>query len=90
MRRPSAGLTLVESLIVIVATGVPDTTRGGAGQSRFAPSEGSSVAITYRRTDGFSAVATSPGTTQECGIFLGPAGYAPNAAVTHEGTALCW
>ncbi|HTK55860.1 MAG TPA: prepilin-type N-terminal cleavage/methylation domain-containing protein [Gemmatimonadales bacterium] len=73
-----------------IAAGVPDTSRGGAGQIRFAPSEGNSVAITYRGTDGFSAIATSPGTTQQCGIFLGPSGYAPNAAVTHEGTAFCW
>ena len=73
-----------------VPAGVPDTSRGGAGEIRFAPSPGNSVVITYHGSDGFSAIATNPGTTQQCGIFLGPPGYAPNAAVTHEGTAICW
>jgi len=74
----------------VIASGTPDTTGGGSGRILFIPSPGNTVTITYHSNLGWSAVATSTGTSKQCGIYGGPSSGAPNAAVTSENLPECW
>ena len=74
----------------VIASGTPDTTSGGAGQILFVPSAGNTVTITYISNLGWSAVATSTGTSKRCGVYGGAAANSPDPAVTTENLPACW
>jgi prepilin-type N-terminal cleavage/methylation domain-containing protein len=65
----------------------------GAGSVTLVPSTGNLLGLTYISSTGYKAVITNPilisGITS-CGVFVGPAGNSPNAAVTFEGAPACW
>lgn len=66
---------------------------GGAGSAALAVSSGNVLVVRYRGTNGWSATVTNPRlvtTPGTCGVFIGPIGYAPNAAVTKEGVPACY
>jgi type IV pilus assembly protein PilE len=66
---------------------------GGAGRAALAASNGETIVVTYRGTDGWSATATNArmvSAPQTCGVFMGPIAYSPNAAVTREGVPTCY
>ena len=66
---------------------------GGAGTLAFTPSANNTVTVTYVDAAGWSATATNPAVTDvpnTCGVYVGAAGNAPNAAVTAEGAPACW
>jgi prepilin-type N-terminal cleavage/methylation domain-containing protein len=66
---------------------------GGAGKITFLPSTGNVLALSYVSNTGYKAVITNPilvGGITSCGVFVGPAGNSPNAAVTQEGSPACW
>jgi hypothetical protein len=68
--------------------------RFGPGVVGFAPSGASSIVLSNVTPMGWSAVITNPGLStgpqRTCGIYVGPARNAPNAAVTEEGRPACW
>jgi prepilin-type N-terminal cleavage/methylation domain-containing protein len=65
----------------------------GAGKVSFVPSTGNVLVPTYVNSAGWKATITNPavtGTPSTCGIYTGPTGNAPNAAVVQEGAPACW
>jgi len=51
------------------------------------------MALTYVNAAGWSAVVTNPavtGTPNTCGIYTGPVGNSPSAAIAQEGSPGCW
>lgn len=71
---------------------------GGAGRVSLATSAGVQLEVHYMTSpgngEGWNAIATHPGVTDpdtdECGIFVGPAAYAPAAEVTVPGAIVCF
>jgi prepilin-type N-terminal cleavage/methylation domain-containing protein len=66
---------------------------GGAGRAALAASNGNAIAVRRRGTNGWSATVTNPRMTiapKTCGVFIGPIGYSPNAAVKQEGVPACY
>ncbi|MBK6421804.1 MAG: prepilin-type N-terminal cleavage/methylation domain-containing protein [Gemmatimonadetes bacterium] len=66
---------------------------GGAGKITFLPSTGNVLALTYVSNTGYKAVMSNPVLVAgllNCGVYVGAAGNAPNAAVTQEGAPACW
>ncbi len=66
---------------------------GGAGKVTFTPSSGNALTLTYVDAAGWKATMVNPavtGSPATCGIYTGPSGNAPNAAVTQEGSPACW
>jgi uncharacterized protein (TIGR02246 family) len=64
-----------------------------AGAVLFRPSESNTVTISNASDRGWSGVITSARlskTSATCGVFVGPAVNAPNAATTEEGAPACW
>ncbi len=65
----------------------------GAGKVSFVPSTGNALTLTYVNAAGWKATMINPavtGSPSTCGIFTGPIGNQPNAAVTQEGSPACW
>ena len=65
----------------------------GAGVAAFSPSAGNVLKVTYVDAAGWSATATNPavkGVPNTCGVYVGVAANAPNAAVKAEGAPACW
>ena len=64
------------------------------GTVAFVPSPGNVLApITIVTVDGWTATMTNPALSvapTTCGIYVGPVGNAPNAAVTQEASPACW
>jgi len=66
---------------------------GGAGAVVFVASTGNLLVPTYINAAGWSAVVTNPavtGTPNTCGIYTGPVGNSPSAAIAQEGSPGCW
>jgi type IV pilus assembly protein PilA len=66
---------------------------GGAGSVYFRATTGNVLVLTYGGKNGWSATVTNPALViapATCGIYVGPAAYAPNPAVTVEGAPMCW
>ena len=66
---------------------------GGTGAAHFSVTTGNVLTLTYGGTNGWSATITNPfliTAPMNCGVYIGPAGYSPNAAVTVEGAPMCW
>ena len=69
---------------------------GGAGSTiAFTPSANNTVTVAYIDAAGWSATATNPAvpntsTPNTCGVYVGAAANAPNAAVEAEGAPACW
>ncbi|HEU5219851.1 MAG TPA: prepilin-type N-terminal cleavage/methylation domain-containing protein [Gemmatimonadales bacterium] len=66
---------------------------GGAGRAALAASNGNAIRVRYRATNGWSATVTSTrlnSAPRTCGIYIGLARYAPNAAVNREGVPACY
>lgn len=66
---------------------------GGTGSAALAASNGNTIAVKYRGTDGWSATVTNTRMTTtpaKCGIFMGKISYSPNAAVSKEGVPACY
>ena len=74
--------------------GLPVNQPAGAGSVQFLPSSGNVLTLTYVSNTGYKATITNPllnGTTPStCGVYVGPAANAPNAAVHQEGSPGCW
>jgi prepilin-type N-terminal cleavage/methylation domain-containing protein len=66
----------------------------GAGALAFTPSANNTVTLTYIDAAGWSAEATNPAVTSAasdvCGVYVGVAANAPNAAVKAEGAPACY
>lgn len=65
----------------------------GAGRAAAAASNGNTITVRYRGTDGWSARATNRavvGNPKTCGVFIGRIAYSPNAAVKQEGVPACY
>jgi prepilin-type N-terminal cleavage/methylation domain-containing protein len=67
----------------------------GAGRLAFSPSANTTVVIAYVDAAGWKATATNPAVPaasvpSTCGVYVGVAGNAPNAAVKAEGAPACW
>ncbi len=65
----------------------------GKGKAALAASKGNAIVVKYRGADGWSATVTNPEMTttpKSCGVFIGRAAYAPNAAVRQEGVPACY
>ncbi|MGE0354770.1 MAG: type IV pilin protein [Gemmatimonadales bacterium] len=64
------------------------------GTAAFQPTSGNVLQpLTNVTSSGYTAVMTNPGLVgapNTCGLFVGPAGNSPNAAVTQEGSPACW
>ena len=76
---------------VIGATQVNGT--GGAGTVVFTPSTGNALTLTYVDAAGWSATIINPAVTgvpNTCGIYTGPIGNSPSAAIPQEGSPGCW
>jgi Tfp pilus assembly protein PilE len=73
-----------------IRSGTPSNATGGAGEILFVPSAGNTVTISWHSPTGWNAVATSTGTSKQCGIYSGTASDSPNAAVTSENLPECW
>ena len=59
----------------------------------FQPTQGNVLVLSNASGTGFTGVMTNPAVTgvpATCGVFVGPVGNAPNAAVTQEGAPACW
>ena len=66
---------------------------GGAGTVAFTPTTGNVFVPNYISAAGFNATVTNPAVTgvpATCGVYIGVAANAPNAAVTQEGAPGCW
>lgn len=66
---------------------------GGAGSVQFRVTTGNVLAFTYGGSNGWSATVTNAAlitAPTTCGIYIGPAAYSPNPAVTAEGVPMCW
>ncbi len=65
---------------------------GGAGVVEFAQTQGSTLTMNWLGASGWNATITNPQALNPttCGIFVGPPGNSPNAAVTTEGVPDCW
>ncbi len=66
---------------------------GGAGSVQFRATTGNVLTLTYGGNNGWSATVTNPALVTvpaTCGIYMGPAAYSPNPAVTVEGAPMCW
>jgi type IV pilus assembly protein PilA len=74
--------------------GLPINQPAGAGSVQFLPSTGNVLTLTYVSNTGYKATITNPllnGTTPStCGVYVGAAANAPNAAVRQEGSPACW
>ena len=67
----------------------------GAGRLAFTPSANSTVTVAYVDAAGWNATATNPAVPatsvpNTCGVYVGAAANAPNAAVKAEGAPACW
>ncbi len=67
----------------------------GAGRLAFGPSANSTVVVTYVDAAGWKATATNPAVPaasipSTCGVYVGVAANAPNAANKSEGAPACW
>ena len=67
----------------------------GAGTLAFTPSANTTVTVTYKNAAGWNATATNPAVPatsipNTCGVYVGAAANAPNAAVKAEGAPACW
>jgi type IV pilus assembly protein PilA len=66
----------------------------GAGRLAFTPSANNTVVVTYVDAAGWKAEATNPAVTSAasdvCGVYVGVAANAPNAAVKAEGAPACY
>jgi prepilin-type N-terminal cleavage/methylation domain-containing protein len=65
----------------------------GKGRAALGASNGNAITVRYRGPDGWSARATNTrltGKPKTCGVFIGPIGYSPNAAVKQEGVPVCY
>jgi type IV pilus assembly protein PilA len=65
----------------------------GAGRLAFTPSANNTVVVTYIDAAGWKATSTNPavvGTPNTCGVYVGVAANAPNAATKAEGAPACW
>ena len=67
----------------------------GAGRLAYTPSANSTVVLTYVDAAGWKATATNPAVPatsvpHTCGVYVGVAGNAPNAANKSEGAPACW
>ena len=67
----------------------------GKGTLAFTPSANSTVVLTYVDAAGWSGTATNPAVPatsvpNTCGVYVGVAKNAPNAAVKAEGAPACW
>jgi type IV pilus assembly protein PilA len=67
----------------------------GAGLLAFTPSANTTVVVTYVDAAGWKATSTNPAVPATsvpatCGVYVGVAGNAPNAAVKAEGAPACW
>lgn len=66
---------------------------GGVGSTTFVPSTGNVLTITYISATGYNATITNPvliSAITTCGMFVGPPGNSPNAAVPNETVVGCW
>jgi type IV pilus assembly protein PilA len=66
---------------------------GGAGLAAFTPSSGNAITVTYVDAAGWKATVINPavkGVPNTCGVYVGVAANAPNAAVKAEGAPACW
>ena len=66
---------------------------GGAGVVTFTPSTGNVLVPRYINAAGWSATVTNPAVTgvpNTCGIYTGPVGNSPSAAILQEGSPGCW
>ena len=64
-----------------------------AGVVAFQASIGNALVLSNVSAQGFTGVMTNPAVTSTpstCGIYTGPIGNRPNAAVTLEGSPACW
>ena len=62
-----------------------------AGVVAFQPTIGN--VLSNASATGFTGVMTNPAVTavpSTCGVYVGPVGNAPNAAVVQEGAPACW
>jgi len=65
----------------------------GAGRLAFTPSANNTVVLSYIDAAGWKATSTNPavtGTPTTCGVYVGVAANAPNAATKAEGAPACW
>ena len=65
----------------------------GAGRLAFTPSANNTIVLTYVDAAGWKATGTNPavtGTPNTCGVYVGAAANAPNAATKAEGAPACW
>ena len=61
----------------------------------FTPSANTTVTVVYKNAAGWNATATNPAVPatsipNTCGVYVGAAANAPNAAVKAEGAPACW
>jgi Tfp pilus assembly protein PilE len=67
---------------------------GGAGTVAFSPSTGNTVVIAYGSAAAWSATVTNLAVTSdasdECGIWVGDVGAAPDASLVTEGAPGCY
>ena len=64
-----------------------------AGVVAFQATTGNVLVISNATANGFTGVMTNPAVTavpSTCGVYVGPVGNAPNAAVVQEGAPACW
>jgi prepilin-type N-terminal cleavage/methylation domain-containing protein len=76
-----------------VTPGAQINATGGAGSATFVPSTGNLLTLTYISATGYNATITNPvliSAITTCGIFVGPVGNSPNAAVPSETVVGCW
>ena len=77
-----------------MTAGIQVNGTGGAGMVSFVASSGNTIVLTYLGVTGYQATVTNPNVTgvtpSTCGVFIGPNGNSPNAAVTQAGAPACW